>query len=66
MRKVGDEAVPLLMTTDEVSELLGLDPSTLKQLRDSGNGPTFYRISPRLIRYKSSAARRWHETHSRG
>ncbi|MEM8757241.1 MAG: helix-turn-helix domain-containing protein [Planctomycetota bacterium] len=42
------------ITTEEVADLLGISLETMKRLRDSGKGPTVYRISDRIFRYKKS------------
>lgn len=43
-------------------ELLGLSRPTLAQLRFKGDGPPFYAITPRNIRYKRSECIAWMES----
>lgn len=41
-----------LLTESEAANLLGLSPLTLRQWRGKGIGPSFIRMSPKVIRYK--------------
>jgi predicted site-specific integrase-resolvase len=40
-----------LLTETEAAELLGLSPTTLRQWRGKGIGPSFIRMTPKVIRY---------------
>lgn len=44
---------------DEASELTGLTRGGLAQLRFKGEGPPFYAITPRKIRYRESEVVEW-------
>lgn len=48
-------------TTEELAELLGVDPSTLRRWRTSRprKGPPFISVSPRVTLYSSSDVERW-------
>jgi predicted DNA-binding transcriptional regulator AlpA len=50
-----------LLTTEEVAELLGVDPSTLRRWRNAEPpvGPTFVPISERVIKYWRSDVLGW-------
>ncbi len=41
-----------LLTTHQASDLLGLQPATLKRWRVVGTGPKYIRIGRRTIRYR--------------
>jgi len=45
---------PYLLTTDQASDLLGLQPATLKRWRVLGIGPKYVRLGRRSIRYRQS------------
>ncbi|MBU1250618.1 MAG: hypothetical protein KJ659_09070 [Actinobacteria bacterium] len=47
---------------DGAIELTGLTRSGLAQLRFKGEGPPFYAITPRKIRYKRSEVVAWMES----
>lgn len=39
------------VTAEEAARLLGLTPKTLANWRSAGDGPRFYRPSPKLVLY---------------
>ncbi|HEY1555816.1 MAG TPA: helix-turn-helix domain-containing protein [Kofleriaceae bacterium] len=49
-----DDALDLerALSTREVAKLLGLAPITLQQLRARGQGPAYFRVGRRSIRYR--------------
>ncbi|MCE1179632.1 MAG: helix-turn-helix domain-containing protein [Micrococcales bacterium] len=47
------------LTPKQVSDWLGLAPSTLADLRTRGEGPAFTRLSARNVRYAASDVREW-------
>ena len=47
------------LTPKEVSDWLGLAPSTLADLRTRGQGPTFTRLSARNVRYAARDVSAW-------
>ncbi len=53
----GDDALDRerALDTNQVSELLGLSPITLGQMRARGDGPRFFRASKRQVRYRGDA-----------
>ncbi|MFB6396813.1 helix-turn-helix transcriptional regulator [Polymorphospora lycopeni] len=50
-----------LMTTEELAELLSVDPSTIRRWRTTSpvQGPPFIRISERVVKYAPEDVRRW-------
>lgn len=54
-----DEA---LLTTEEAAALLGMGASTLRAWRAEGLGPRFYRVGPRLKRYRRADVLAWLES----
>jgi hypothetical protein len=61
----GDDAPDLLMggwwTTEELAELLDIDPSSLRRWRtaDPPQGPPFVRLSPQVTRYSTRDVQEW-------
>lgn len=49
----------VFLTPKQVSEWLGLAPSTLADLRMRGEGPAFTRLSARNLRYAAEDVRAW-------
>jgi predicted DNA-binding transcriptional regulator AlpA len=49
--------LPYLLTTDQASDLLGLQAATLKKWRILGIGPEYVRLGRRSIRYRQSDVR---------
>jgi predicted DNA-binding transcriptional regulator AlpA len=47
------------LTPKQVSDWLGLAPSTLADLRTRGEGPAFTRLSARNVRYAAADVRAW-------
>ncbi len=54
-----------LATSAEVCEVLGLTPGALAQLRYSGSGPRFIKITGRAVRYRWADVEAWLEERSR-
>lgn len=46
----------------QMSELTGISRNTLAQLRFRGDGPAFYKITSRTIRYRRSEVIAWMES----
>ena len=60
-------AVPKLLTTKEVAEILGeVSTRTLEDWRRQGKGPDFVTISGKMVRYRPVAIDRWLRAHERG
>lgn len=54
------------LTPEQVCEIVpGMTKSNLAQLRFKGQGPTFYKPSPRLVIYKKDAVIEWIESTAR-
>lgn len=47
------------LTVDEASILCGLSPRTLESLRQKGNGPKFFKIGQRTVRYRRADLMEW-------
>jgi excisionase family DNA binding protein len=56
----GKDEQELLLTTQQVSELVGLSKDTLNRLRLKGGGPPFVHMG-RAVRYKLSEVYAWME-----
>ncbi len=50
-----------LLNTEQVADLAGLSPRTIKQMRQTGNGPRYFRLGERTIRYKREDINEWIE-----
>lgn len=50
-----------LMTESELSKMLNVKPSTIRQWRARGSGPPYIRINSRLIRYDRQEVGNWLE-----
>lgn len=50
------------LTSEEVSEQLGITPWLLERLRISGRGPRCVRIGHRTVRYAVEDVRQWLES----
>ena len=60
-------AVPKLLTTKEVAEILGeVSTRTLEDWRRQGKGPDFVTISGKMVRSRPVAVDRWLRAHERG
>lgn len=57
----GDDETPQLLTTEELADLLRVDPSTIRRWRTSRPrlGPPFIHISGRVTKYDLVDVRRW-------
>ncbi|HEU0162620.1 MAG TPA: helix-turn-helix domain-containing protein [Rhizomicrobium sp.] len=42
----------LVLTTTEAADLMGISPRTLEDWRWKGIGPAFFKLGPRLVRYR--------------
>ncbi|MFO7861005.1 MAG: helix-turn-helix domain-containing protein [Desulfosalsimonas sp.] len=51
-------------TTEQVSNLLGIQPNTLEIWRHRGTGPKFIKMG-RLVRYKSNDLEAWIDSQTR-
>jgi hypothetical protein len=49
------------VTSEEAARLLGLNPKTLANWRSAGDGPRFYRPSPKLVLYSIEDLNAWIE-----
>ena len=49
------------MSTDEVADYLGVVKQTLFRWRQTGYGPAWMRLGPRIIRYKMDDLIEWEE-----
>lgn len=47
-----DTASPSLLTPLQAAQQLGTTPGALAQLRYTGRGPAFVKLSPRSVRYR--------------
>lgn len=64
---IGDKSAALsspslkLMSTEELAELLDVDPSTIRRWRTSlpMHGPPFIQISERVVKYATTDVQRW-------
>src|SRR5262249_43780207 len=56
-----DDGTPQLLTTEELADLLRVDPSTIRRWRTSHPrlGPPFIHISDRVTKYDLDDVRRW-------
>jgi predicted DNA-binding transcriptional regulator AlpA len=54
-------AHPLLLTTEEVAAMIGVDPSTLRRWRTTQpmQGPPFIPISERVTKYRADDIEQW-------
>ncbi len=43
---------PAVMTTDEVARYLGINKKTLDRMRGRGDGPSYLRLTGKIIRYR--------------
>ncbi|HKH44603.1 MAG TPA: helix-turn-helix domain-containing protein [Thermoanaerobaculia bacterium] len=62
------QSLPVLMTPDQVADLLMVSPRTLAGWRLRGEGPRFVRLGNKgreMIRYRSSVILAWIEAHER-
>ena len=51
------------LTPAQAAEYLGVKTSTLRQWRYTGTGPSYSKISARLVRYPQYALEKWLEEH---
>ena len=59
------DGLPILMTTDEVAELLHVNRSTVCRWRQTGGGPPVTWLGPRMPRYQRRHVTAWIERASR-
>ncbi|WP_018908807.1 helix-turn-helix transcriptional regulator [Salinispora arenicola] len=54
-------SLKLFMSTEELAELLDVDPSTIRRWRTSlpMQGPPFIQISERVVKYATPDVQRW-------
>ena len=50
---------PFFIDTREAADLLGLAPSTLERYRSAGNGPPYYLLAKRTVRYRLQDLAEW-------
>lgn len=53
--------LPRLLTTAQVAEALGVDPSTLSRWRSRGVGPRVYWLGKASLRYREQDVLEWLE-----
>ena len=56
-------ATPIVMTPAEVATVLGLSEKELRTMRLANEGPAFYSLGRRLIRYNQADVHRWRASH---
>jgi len=54
------------LDTHQVSDLVGLSPITLAQMRARGEGPRFFRASARAVRYRLGDVLAWRDARTAG
>ena len=54
----------IMMTPTEVAVILQLSEDELRTLRLSNEGPAFYSLGGRLIRYNQADVHRWRANHA--
>jgi predicted DNA-binding transcriptional regulator AlpA len=54
------------MSEPEAAEYLGCSGALLRLQRRLENGPRYYRLGSRLVRYRRNDLDKWIATHSRG
>ncbi len=50
-----------LITTNQLAAILKVHPQTVHRMRQTGEGPPFERLGPRIIRYKRKKVAQWRE-----
>ncbi len=58
MQKFSLSALPILLTSEQLSDWLGENPVTERKRRQTGDGPRFIRIG-RKIRYRIEDVQEW-------
>lgn len=58
-------ALPIMLKTDEVAEMLGVAPRTLEDWRCRGGGPPYVSVSRRCVRYRLRDVETWLEARNR-
>ena len=56
-------AATIVMTPAEVGTVLGLSEKELRTMRLANQGPAFYSLGRRLIRYNQADVHRWQASH---
>lgn len=51
-----------LLTTAQLAELLGVTPQTVRAWRAEGEGPPYFYLTSRTIRYRREEVDRWLST----
>jgi len=59
--RVGLNGLPRMLTTTEVAQALGLDPSTLSRWRSQGIGPKVFWLGKASPRYREVDVLEWLE-----
>lgn len=54
-----NHAIPRMLRSAEVAELLGVNPSTLSRWRTEGKGPRVYWLGPATPRYREDEVLAW-------
>jgi len=49
---------PYLLDSNQVADMIGIRPDTLRQYRNLGTGPAFVKLG-RLVRYKRDTVLEW-------
>ena len=46
------QQIPKTLNEKQLCEVLGISPKTAQAWRHNGRGPSWYRLGPRLVRYR--------------
>lgn len=58
--------LPVLLSTAELAEMLGMTDRNVRLMRSEGVGPPFIKISARIVRYDRDAVMAWMHSRTRG
>lgn len=47
----GDAELPAVFDSEDVAAILGISPLSVKKQRNRQTGPSFFRLSPKAVRY---------------
>lgn len=56
---MAEDALPVLLTPSQVSEILACSIDTLRRWRAEATGPPAIKLSGRCVRYEAAALRAW-------
>jgi len=57
-----DTKLPAFLSSDDVSDIIGLAPITVRQRRSRGCEPSFIKTGPNRVRYPRAELARWFAT----